>query len=175
MQTFAIPVGLGAPHAISLGEDTCTSANDPASILSTSILVELADPDGPGLPWRRTSPLHRRRQQAKRASQFLCSSCSQHHCKLHFQFHQFWSSCSQFSYKHGLARKPYHFGYGANSVGVWSMLPPARRNWSGVAPFSISPNAVTHMATIRLGKHETVSEVAGLGVYGALPWDGWCH
>lgn len=67
MQTFAIPVGLGAPHAISLGEDTCTSANDPASILSTSILVELADPDGPGLPWRRTSPLHRRRQQAKRS------------------------------------------------------------------------------------------------------------
>lgn len=51
MQTFAIPVGLGAPHAISLGEDTCTSANDPASILSKSILVELADPDGPGLPW----------------------------------------------------------------------------------------------------------------------------
>lgn len=49
MQTFAIPVGLGAPHAVSLGEDT--SANDPASILSTSILVELADPDGPGLPW----------------------------------------------------------------------------------------------------------------------------
>lgn len=120
MQTFAIPVGLGAPHAISLGEDTCTSANDPAGILSTSILVELADPDGPGLPWRRTSPLHRRRQQAKRASQFLCSSCSKHHCKLHFQFHQFLSSCSQFRYKHGLARKPYHFGYGANSVGVWS-------------------------------------------------------
>lgn len=143
MQTFAIPVGLGAPHAISLGEDTCTSANDPASILSTSILVELADPDGPGLPWRRTSPLHRRRQQAKRASQFLCSSCSQHHCKLHFQFHQFWSSCSQFSYKHGLARKPYHFGYGANSVGVWSSATasPSKENSleSHRSPFLLMP------------------------------------
>lgn len=61
-----------------------------------------------------------------------------------------------------MAQTPLEFG-------VVPLLPPARRNWSGVAPFSISPNADTHMATIRLGKHETVSEVAGLGVYGALP------
>lgn len=58
-----------------------------------------------------------------------------------------------------MAQTPLEFG-------VVPLLPPARRNWSG---FSISPNADTHMATIRLGKHETESEVAGLGVYGALP------
>lgn len=173
MQTFAIPVGLGAPHAISLGEDTCTSANDPASILSTSILVELADPDGPGLPWRRTSPLHRRRQQAKRsepASSFALAVPNTT------------ASCisSSTNFEAPAANLAINMDLPGNHIildmaqtplefGVVPLLPPARRNWSGVAPFSISPNADTHMATIRLGKHETVSEVAGLGVYGALP------
>lgn len=128
MQTFAIPVGLGAPHAISLGEDTCTSANDPASILSTSILVELADPDGPGLPWRRTSPLHRRRQQAKRASQFLCSSCSQHHSSTNFEAPAANLAISMdLPGNHiilDMAQTPLEFG-------VVPLLPPARRTvWS---------------------------------------------
>lgn len=61
-----------------------------------------------------------------------------------------------------MAQTPLEFG-------VVPLLLPARRNWSGVAPFSISPNADTHMATIRLGKHETVLEVVGLGVYSAHP------
>lgn len=42
-----ILVGLVAPHAIFLGDDT--SAHEPASISSTSILVELADSEA--LAW----------------------------------------------------------------------------------------------------------------------------
>lgn len=110
--------------------------------------------------------------EAKRASQFLCSSCSQHHSSTNFEAPAANLAISMdLPGNHiilDMAQTPLEFG-------VVPLLPPARRNWSGVAPFSISPNADTHMATIRLGKHETVSEVAGLGVYGALPWDGWCH
>lgn len=71
MPTFVIPVGLGAPPAISLGEDT--SAYEPASITSTSILVELSDSEA--LASFVDTILLAQEETASKASQSVSSIC----------------------------------------------------------------------------------------------------
>lgn len=140
--TFAISVGFRGPPEISLAKDT--PAEDPASIASGSILLELADPDAlaslvniPPLCTGGDS------QRSKPASSFYAdplapavpnttasSSTSSDAAGTSL------TSSMDLLESHIIldrARTLLEFG-------VMPLLPPARRNWSGVAPFPISPD-----------------------------------